>query len=72
MFRLGRAGIPLVVGMSIANSWRRCIKLASQYGLRWFEVPIACAIAVRAHAMEVPGMLLALRGGWIGGGDAYR
>jgi len=72
MFRLGRAGIPLVVGMSILNSWRRCIKLASQYGVRWFEVPVACAVAVRAHLLEVPGILLAMRGGWIETGDAYR
>jgi hypothetical protein len=72
MFRLGYGGIPLILGMSTIDSWRRCVKLGSGYGLRWFEVPIACALAVRAHALEVPGILLALRGEGIRAGDAYR
>jgi Glycosyl transferase family 2 len=72
MFRLGYGGIPLILGMSTLGSWRRCVKLRSGYGLRWFEVPIACALAVRAHALEVPGILLALRGEGIRAGDAYR
>jgi hypothetical protein len=72
MFRLGYGGIPLILGMSIIGSWQRCIKLASGYGVRWFEVPIACALAVRAHAMEIPGILLAMRGEGIGAGNAYR
>jgi hypothetical protein len=72
MFRLRYVGIPMVVAMSIAGSWRRCLRLAPQYGVRWFELPLAMAVAVRAHLMEIPGMRLALRGGWIGAGDAYR
>ena len=72
MFRLGYGSIPLILGMSTIGSWRRCIKLGSGYGIRWFEVPIACALAVRAHAMEIPGILLAMRGEELGTGNAYR
>ena len=72
MFRLGVAGVPLVMAMAIAGSWKRCLKYASHYGIRWFEVPLALAVAVPAHALEVPGILLALRGGWIGTAGTYR
>jgi glycosyltransferase involved in cell wall biosynthesis len=72
MFRMGYGGIPLILGMSTLGSWRRCLRLASGYGVRWFEVPIACAMAVRAHVMEIPGILLAMRGESIGAGNAYR
>jgi hypothetical protein len=72
MFRLGVPGVPLVVAMAIVGSWKRCLKYASHYGIRWFELPAALAVAVAAHAMEVPGILLALRGGWIGTAGAYR
>jgi cellulose synthase/poly-beta-1,6-N-acetylglucosamine synthase-like glycosyltransferase len=63
MFRLGVAGLPLVVAMSIAGTWKRCLRHASHYGIRWFEVPVALAAAVPTHVLEVPGILLALRGG---------
>jgi hypothetical protein len=72
MFRLGVPGVPLVVAMAIAGSWKRCLKHGSHYGIRWFEVPAVLAVAVAAHAMEVPGILLALRGGWINPVGAYR
>jgi hypothetical protein len=72
MFRLGVLGVPLVMAMAIAGSWKRCLKYGSHYGIRWFEVPLALAVAVPAHALEVPGILLALRGGWIGTVGTYR
>jgi glycosyltransferase involved in cell wall biosynthesis len=70
LVRLGYAGIPVVVGMSILDSWRRCFKYASGYGLRWFEIPLACMAAVPAHLMEIKGIVLAMRGGWIGTSQA--
>jgi glycosyltransferase involved in cell wall biosynthesis len=63
MFRIGVVGLPLVVAMSIAGTWKRCLRHASHYGIRWFEVPAALAAAVPTHVLEVPGILLALRGG---------
>jgi hypothetical protein len=72
MYRLGNFGIPLIVGMAILDSWRRTIRLGPRYGIRWFEVPVAMAVAVRAHLMEIPGLRTAMRGEWIEDGDAYR
>jgi cellulose synthase/poly-beta-1,6-N-acetylglucosamine synthase-like glycosyltransferase len=72
MFKLGVMGLPLVLAMSIAGTWKRCLRHASHYGLRWFEVPVALAAAVPAHVLEVPGILLALRGGNIEAAGAYR
>jgi hypothetical protein len=72
MFRLGDAGIPMVLGMSVLDSWRRCVKYGTHYDLRWYELPLAMAVAVRAHLMEVPGMRLALRDGFIETRSAYR
>jgi hypothetical protein len=71
MFRLGSPGIPIIVGIAIADSCRRCVTLGSRYGIRCFEWPLAWAVAIRAHLMEIPGLLLAMRGGSIGA-DAYR
>lgn len=67
MFRLGVLGLPFVLAMSIAGSWKRCLRQASSYGIRWFEVPAALAVAVPAHILEIPGILLAFRGGPTGG-----
>ncbi len=72
MFKLGTLGLPLIVAMSIAGTWKRCLRHAPRYGVRWFEVPAALAIAVAVHTMEVPGILLALRGGWIEMAGSYR
>lgn len=67
MFRLGILGLPLILAMSVLGSWKRCLRQASWYGLRWFEVPAALAVAVPAHMLEIPGILLAFRGGRMGG-----
>ena len=72
MFKGGVLALPLVVAMTTAGSWKRCLRYASYYEIRWFEVPAALAVAVAAHAMEVPGILLALRGGSLGTAGAYR
>lgn len=72
MFGLGLLGLPLVVAMSIAGTWKKCLKCASSYGVQWFEVPVALAVAVPTHVMEIPGILLALRGHRLPSYDAYR
>ena len=72
MFKLGVLGLPLVLAMAIAGTWKRCLKRASYYGIRWFELPAALVVAVSAHMMEIPGILLALRGGRIEKVGSYR
>lgn len=69
----GYLWIPLTIAMSIAADVRRSIRLGSQYGVKWFQIPLVWVCAVRAHLMEIPGILLALRGGRIGESDGgYR
>ena len=72
MFRAGVLAIPLIVAMATAGTWKRCLKHRSRYGVRWYEVPAALAVAVSAHAMEIPGILLALRGGQLDAAGSYR
>ncbi len=72
MFKAGVLGLPLVMAMAIAGSWKRCLKHASSYGIRWYELPAALAVAAWAHALEIPGILLALRGGRIEATGSYR
>jgi hypothetical protein len=72
MFRAGYLGLPLIVAMAVAGTWKRCLKYASQYEIRWYELPALLAVAAAAHAMEVPGILLALRGGRLETSGAYR
>lgn len=64
--------IPYTVLRSTAADVKRSIRLGGQYGLKWFQVPLVWLCAVRAHLMEIPGILLALKGGWIGQGGGYR
>jgi cellulose synthase/poly-beta-1,6-N-acetylglucosamine synthase-like glycosyltransferase len=64
--------IPFTILMSTAADVRRSIRVGGQYGLRWFQLPLVWLCSIRAHLMEIPGILLALRGGWIGHGGGYR
>jgi hypothetical protein len=72
IFRLGALGLPLVLAMAIAGTWKRCLRHAPHYGVRWFELPAALAAAVPAHAMELPGIWSALHGGRIDTAGSYR
>ena len=72
MFGLGRLGLPLVVAMSLLGTWKKCLRRASDYGVQWFEVPVALALAIPTHALEIPGILLALRGHRLPSYDVYR
>ncbi len=56
MLRLGMLSIPLIVASRTVDSWWDCIRAGRYYGLRWFEMPAAFAIAVVVHLLEVGGM----------------
>ena len=63
--RLVRAGIlsiPLVWAGKLLNSWGDCLRCASSYGVRWFELPLAMVTSVAVTAMEMPGMIAGYRG----------
>lgn len=72
MFNAGALGLPLVVAMALVGTCKRCLKHAPSYGVRWYQLPAALAVAVSAHALEIPGILLALRGGRIDATGSYR
>jgi len=72
MFKLGTLGLPLIFLMSIAGTWKNCLKRASSYGVRWFEVPVAMLVAIRVHLMEISGVRLALQNGELSGDGAFR
>jgi hypothetical protein len=60
--RLGLAGIPLIVAAKTFDSWRDCVRCAHHYRVRWYELPVAMALSVVLHLMEIPGMIRAFRG----------
>jgi Glycosyl transferase family 2 len=61
--RLGALSVPLIVAARTLDSFRDCIRVGAQYGVRWFELPPALAIAVAVHLLEIGGMRAALAEG---------
>jgi glycosyltransferase involved in cell wall biosynthesis len=59
--RLGVAAIPVFVGGKIIDSWRDCLRCATVFGLKRFQIPLALLYAVGVHVMEAPGMWHAFR-----------
>jgi hypothetical protein len=59
MLRLGIFSIPVIVASRTVDSWWNCIRAGQFYGVRWFELPAAFAIAVVVHLLEIGGMLAA-------------
>ena len=66
LIRKGIAATPLIFAGKLFNTWRDCLRCASAYGVRWFEVPVALTAAVAVQALEVPGMIAAYRGRSVG------
>jgi len=61
MARFGPISIPLFfVARTIDSCWD-CVRVGRRYGLRWYELPAAFAMAVVVHAMELGGMRSAFR-----------
>jgi hypothetical protein len=53
--RLGSASIPLFAMGKTLDSWCDCVRCGRQYGVRWYELPIAFCLAVVVHVMKIPG-----------------
>jgi hypothetical protein len=71
LIRMGVVATPVVAAGKLINTWRDCLRCASAYGVRWFELPVAMGAAVIVNLMEIPGMLAAYRHDSIQG-TAYR
>jgi hypothetical protein len=62
LVRLGYAGIPLIVAAKTFASWRDSLRCAHHFRVRWYELPVAMALSVVLHLMEIPGMIRAFQG----------
>lgn len=72
--RLVRAGviaIPFIVAGKTLDSVRDCLRCFRQYNVNVYELPLALALTVVTHVLEIPGMLAAYRNQTIGA-TAYR
>jgi len=61
LIKAGPVMIPAVVGYRIARRWIEVCRAAPQYGVAWFELPVALVAAVGLHLLEIPGMWSAFR-----------
>jgi hypothetical protein len=62
MAQLGYFSIPLYVASRVLHTWWNCLRGARRYGVAWYQLPAAFGLAAAACAMEIPGMILAVRG----------
>jgi hypothetical protein len=58
--RLGPFALFYFYGGHVVESWWNILRIGHDYGLRWYEKPLAMAAALYVHALEVGGMLTAL------------
>ena len=58
---MGVGSIPVFVGGKILDSWRDCVRCASAFGVKWFQIPLVLLCSVVVHLMEIPGMWQAFR-----------
>ena len=54
--------IPFIVAGKTLDSVRDCLRCYRQYNVKTYELPLALALTVVTHALEIPGMLAAYRG----------
>jgi Glycosyl transferase family 2 len=66
MARLGYASVLFFVALRTLHSCRNCLRCAAHYGVAWYELPFAFALAALACVLEVPGMVRAVRGEPVG------
>lgn len=62
LVRLGPIAIPAIVAGKIWLTWLDCLRCASHYGVSRLQLPLALAVAVWVHLLEIGGMWTAFRG----------
>jgi hypothetical protein len=72
MVRLGPASLPTMLAARVLESWWTCLRAGRHYGLRWWELPAAFAVAVGVHLFEIGGMREAFAEGRAAGALAPR
>jgi hypothetical protein len=71
LVRIGFLAIPFIVmGKTFEGLWD-CLRCYRHYNVRTHELPLALALTVVTHVLEIPGMVAAYRGQPIGG-TAFR
>ena len=61
LVRLGPMAIPIIVAGKVWLNWLDCFRCARYYGVRWHSVPIALAVSMCLHVLEIEGMWKAFR-----------
>ena len=61
MARFGYLSIPLFFVARLLLTWWLCFRNFRNYEVALYELPVALAVAVAIHVMELPGMLQAVR-----------
>jgi hypothetical protein len=59
--RLGYLSIPIFAALRALHGCWNCIRRRRLYGVAWYELPAIFALAAVASAMEIPGMMRAVR-----------
>lgn len=71
LVRAGPVALPLIVVGKMADAVADCVRCGRHYGVPWYAMPYAFAVAGVVSGLEVPGMLAAFRGRRVGE-TAYR
>lgn len=71
LVRAGVIAVPFIVAGKTFDSVRDCFRCFRQYDVKTYELPLALALTVVTHVLEIPGMLAAYRGRTVGA-TAYR
>ncbi|THJ19617.1 MAG: glycosyltransferase [Nitrospira sp. CG24D] len=61
LIRVGVPAIPLIVIGKTVDSIRDCFRCFRQYNVKLYELPLALALTVVTHVLEIPGMWQAFR-----------
>ncbi len=60
--RLGMLSVVVFFFGRVVKAWLNAARYGPSYGVRWFELPAVFALGVVGCAMEIPGMVRAVRG----------
>ena len=66
LVRAGVMAIPFIVAGKAFDSVRDCLRCFRHYNVKTYELPLALALTVVTHLLEIPGMLAAYRGQTVG------